>query len=188
MHTKQQNLKEQRDVRRGRERLFDVGDKVFVKTVRGESASWEEGVVRQVVSAVTYVVKVREQLRFTHADHLRPRHADPTPSLNPKSGLGHPLTPHSDVTEEKSPAAGNSARTSVPDKLVVTDPTPPVQQAIPPVNVNCPTELAAPTSQTEARSASTDEWKANRYGAAHESANHRIVSSTKTLQNKLTKC
>ncbi|KAH6922583.1 hypothetical protein HPB50_016965 [Hyalomma asiaticum] len=113
-----------------------------------------EGVVHQVVSAVTYVLKVREQLRFTHADHMRPRHADPTPRMTPMSGLAHHLTPHSDVTEEKWPAVKNSARTAVADKLVATDPMPPIQQPIPPVNVNCPTELAATTSQTEARSAS----------------------------------
>ncbi|KAL1483822.1 hypothetical protein MTO96_032932 [Rhipicephalus appendiculatus] len=56
--------------------MFVVGDRVLVKTVRGESVSWEEGVVMQVVSAVTYMAKVRDVHRFTHADHLRPRHAD----------------------------------------------------------------------------------------------------------------
>ncbi|KAL1481532.1 hypothetical protein MTO96_034404 [Rhipicephalus appendiculatus] len=77
MQSKQKKLKEQRDLFRGQERTFVVGDRVLVKTVRGESVSWEEGVVIQVVSAVTYMVKVRDVHRFTHADHLRPRHADP---------------------------------------------------------------------------------------------------------------
>ncbi|XP_072141807.1 uncharacterized protein [Dermacentor andersoni] len=77
MRDKQEKLKEQRDLFRGQERSFVVGDRVLVKTVRGERVSWEEGVVIQIVSAVTYMVKVRDQLRFTHADHLRPGHADP---------------------------------------------------------------------------------------------------------------
>ncbi|KAL1442302.1 hypothetical protein MTO96_046475 [Rhipicephalus appendiculatus] len=56
--------------------MYVVGDRVLVKTVRGESVSWEEGVVIQVVSAVTYMVKARDVHRCTHADHLRPRHTD----------------------------------------------------------------------------------------------------------------
>ncbi|XP_037567786.1 uncharacterized protein LOC119448628 [Dermacentor silvarum] len=150
MLTKQQELKEQRDRRRGSERLFDVGDQVFVKTVRGECASWEEGVVHQVVSAVTYVVKVREQLRFTHADHLRSRHADPAARLEPMSRLENPVTQHSDMAAEST--------SSVPANAA---PTHPVQQAkrhIPPLNIDCPTPSTASTpltstSQPEALSA-----------------------------------
>lgn len=140
MLTKQQELKEQRDRRRGSERLFDVGDQVFVKTVRGECASWEEGVVHQVVSAVTYVVKVREQLRFTHADHLRSRHADPAARLEPMSRLENPVTQHSDMAAEST--------SSVPANAA---PTHPVQQAkrhIPPLNIDCPTPSTASTPLT----------------------------------------
>ncbi|KAL1473472.1 hypothetical protein MTO96_038643 [Rhipicephalus appendiculatus] len=63
--------------------MFVLRDRVLVKTVDGESVSWEEGVVIQVVSPVTYMVKVRDVHRFTHADHLRPRHADPGETLPP---------------------------------------------------------------------------------------------------------
>ncbi|KAH8008707.1 hypothetical protein HPB51_003354 [Rhipicephalus microplus] len=105
---------------------------------------------------------------------MRPRHADPTPSLNPKSGLRHPLTPHSDVAEEKSPAAGNSARTSVPDKQAPTHLTPPAEQPIPPVNVNCSTELVAPTSQTEAHNV-----KPYQFSNMSCERNHRESSKTK---------
>ncbi|XP_037577044.1 uncharacterized protein LOC119459305 [Dermacentor silvarum] len=76
MRDKQERVKEKCDKRRGAERVFRVGDRVYVKTVRGEHVSWQEAVVTQVVSAVTYVVKVHNQFRFVHADHLRPSHAD----------------------------------------------------------------------------------------------------------------
>lgn len=60
-----------------------MGDGVLVKTVRGESVSWEEGAVIQVVSAVTYMVKVRYVQSFTHTDHLCLRHAGPALTLPP---------------------------------------------------------------------------------------------------------
>ncbi|KAL1466065.1 hypothetical protein MTO96_026877 [Rhipicephalus appendiculatus] len=75
MRDKQERVKEHCDQRRGAERVFRVGDRVYVKTVCGELVSWQEAVVTQVVSAVTYVVKVHNQFRFVHADHLRSLHA-----------------------------------------------------------------------------------------------------------------
>lgn len=76
MRDKQEHVKEECDKGHGEERVFRVGDRVYVKTVRGEHVSWQEAVVTQVVSAVTYVVKVHNQFRFVHADHLRSQHAD----------------------------------------------------------------------------------------------------------------
>lgn len=76
MRDKQEHVKEQCDERHGAERVFCVGDRVSMKTVCGEHVSWQEAVVSQVVSAVTHVLKVHNQFRFVHADHLRSSHAD----------------------------------------------------------------------------------------------------------------
>ncbi|KAL1481065.1 hypothetical protein MTO96_050506 [Rhipicephalus appendiculatus] len=73
--------------------------------------------------------------------------------MEPLSKLGNPLTPHSDITKNKSLAAENYARMSDPDKLAAANPTPQVQQTIPPVHVDCLTEPATSTSHTTARSA-----------------------------------
>lgn len=72
MREKQVTVKEQRDLSRAADRFFAVDDLVFVKTVRGEEVSWNDGVV-QNVSPVTYLVRVDDQVRFTHADHIRAR-------------------------------------------------------------------------------------------------------------------
>ncbi|KAL1469450.1 hypothetical protein MTO96_025058 [Rhipicephalus appendiculatus] len=76
MRDKQERVKEHCDQRRGAERVFRVGDRVYVKTVRGELVSlagrqW----LTQGVSAVTYGVKVHNRFRFVHADHPRSVHA-----------------------------------------------------------------------------------------------------------------
>lgn len=46
---KQTHRKEQRNLVRGAECVFSVVDRVFVKTVRGECDSWEEGIVCQLL-------------------------------------------------------------------------------------------------------------------------------------------
>ncbi|XP_054259325.1 uncharacterized protein K02A2.6-like [Macrosteles quadrilineatus] len=56
---------------RGGARHFGKGDKVWVKTVRGEHVSWVPGKVMEQRSPATYVVSVLGKVRFCHADHLR---------------------------------------------------------------------------------------------------------------------
>ncbi|XP_054277998.1 uncharacterized protein K02A2.6-like [Macrosteles quadrilineatus] len=56
---------------RGSERSFQVGQKVFVKSVRQEELNWLPGVVTKIISNVTYLVKTEGRSRFVHADHLR---------------------------------------------------------------------------------------------------------------------
>ncbi|XP_054272756.1 uncharacterized protein K02A2.6-like [Macrosteles quadrilineatus] len=56
---------------RGGARYFGKGDKVWVKTVRGEHVSWVPGKVMEQRSPATYVVSVLGKVRFCHADHLR---------------------------------------------------------------------------------------------------------------------
>lgn len=76
-----QDVKEKRDLTHGPERVFCVGDRVYVKTVRRKLAYWEEGVVQQVVGAVTYVLELQGQLRFTYVDNLRSHYLDPNSAL-----------------------------------------------------------------------------------------------------------
>lgn len=49
---------------------FCVNDKVYVRTTRGETESWQERVVEKAVSPATYLVKVGNAVHFTHVDHL----------------------------------------------------------------------------------------------------------------------
>ncbi|KAL1484600.1 hypothetical protein MTO96_049980 [Rhipicephalus appendiculatus] len=70
-HLKQDT--ERRNDHRGPAEFFSVGDGVYVKTTRGERVSWQEGTVEQVVSPVTYMIRVQGRLQFTHVDHLRQR-------------------------------------------------------------------------------------------------------------------
>ncbi|KAH6945182.1 hypothetical protein HPB50_007507 [Hyalomma asiaticum] len=120
---------------------------------------------------------------------MRPRHADPTPTLKPMSGLGHSLTPHSDVTEEKSPAAENSARTSVPDKLAAADPTPHVQHAAYPA---CQRGLPDRASSSDVTNGGTISFAVS--GKPTVTAQHTNPQTTgaflaqRLQKNKLTKC
>lgn len=57
--------------RRGTARVFSVGDRVLVRTVRGELVKWLPGKITEVKSAMTYLVFVDRRIRFVHADHLR---------------------------------------------------------------------------------------------------------------------
>ncbi|XP_040355390.1 uncharacterized protein K02A2.6-like [Ixodes scapularis] len=113
MQNKQQHLKEQSDASRGANRSFVVGDTVLVKTVRGELVSWEEGVVTQVVSPVTYLVKVAQVVRFTHADHIRDRLASPT-SLAAPPTPEEPTLPDVPVPRETQPMVPQVASAAMP--------------------------------------------------------------------------
>lgn len=113
MQNKQQHLKEQSDASRGANRSFVVGDTVLVKTVRGEQVSWEEGVVTQVVSPVTYLVKVAQVVRFTHADHIRDRFASPTSVTAPPTPE-EPTLPDVPVPRETQPMVPQVASSAVP--------------------------------------------------------------------------
>ncbi|XP_040071394.1 uncharacterized protein K02A2.6-like [Ixodes scapularis] len=140
MQRKQEHVKEQCDVLRGAERVFNVGDRVFVKTVRGECVSWGEGIVCQVVSAATYVVKVLNQLCFTHADHLRPRHTEPIvrpgrttvdddPSIPPPTSFPAQVPsapPSAKAPTLAAPPPDVARRTPTPD---ATAPAPPADPA-----------------------------------------------------------
>lgn len=138
MQRKQEHVKEQRDVSRGAERVFNVGDRVFVKTVRGECVSWEEGIVCQVVSAATYVVKVLNQLRFTHADHLRPRHAEPIARPGRTTVDDDPSIPPPTSFPAQVPSAPPSAKAPTlaapPPDAAGTTPTPDATAPAPPAD------------------------------------------------------
>ncbi|KAL1471176.1 hypothetical protein MTO96_040059 [Rhipicephalus appendiculatus] len=76
---------------RGRDPQMEAGDAVFVKTTRGEPLSWEEAVLVQRVSDSTFEVKVGDQFRFVHIDHLRPSWTSSSKtSLHPAITKAHP--------------------------------------------------------------------------------------------------
>ncbi|XP_054279105.1 uncharacterized protein K02A2.6-like [Macrosteles quadrilineatus] len=78
MKRKQEETKTRADTRRGKQRSFNKGDMVLVRTVRQEKINWQSGVIFKVVSPVTYLVNVEGKTRFIHADHLKlnPSHED----------------------------------------------------------------------------------------------------------------
>ncbi|XP_064475582.1 uncharacterized protein K02A2.6-like [Ornithodoros turicata] len=80
MRTKQEQNAARRNEHRGRATQFTVGEIVYVKTTRGEPLAWEEATVVQQVSEATFLVKVNNQLRYVHSDHLKPRWARASPT------------------------------------------------------------------------------------------------------------
>lgn len=71
MKKRQHKAKSQSDRHRSAFRFFTEGDKVYVKTVRGEKVSWTEGLVVEVISPVAYSVNTGGKVHFVHVDHLR---------------------------------------------------------------------------------------------------------------------
>lgn len=75
-------------------------ESVVAKCVRAEDTSWDDGIVMQVVSQVTYLVRRSGQVRFVRADHLRPSFArltpllqyEPVSSAQPQESLTMPAT------------------------------------------------------------------------------------------------
>lgn len=88
MEKVQHKAKSHIDRHRSAFRFFTEGDKVYVKTVRGEKVSWTEGLVVEVISPVTYLVNTGGKVHFVHVDHMRvasySQPADvPTPRQSP---------------------------------------------------------------------------------------------------------
>ncbi|XP_054284286.1 uncharacterized protein K02A2.6-like [Macrosteles quadrilineatus] len=71
MNRKQEVIKNSADNRRGSTRMFEVGENVFVRSVRKEKVNWLPGKVIKCISPVTYLIKEGNRTRFVHADHLR---------------------------------------------------------------------------------------------------------------------
>lgn len=71
INSKQEKMVNAANIHRGKPRFFNIGDHVFVRTVRNEDVNWNSGEVIKVVSPVTYLVRVDGRTRFVHADHLR---------------------------------------------------------------------------------------------------------------------
>lgn len=102
MADRQQRSADQLNQQRGPAEFFCVNEKVYVKTTRGEVESWQEGIVEQVVSPATYLVRVKDNVRFTHADHLRKRWCmAPRPSFT--SGQHVTAIPDSRPDDQRNP-------------------------------------------------------------------------------------
>lgn len=71
MIEKTEKVKMCADKRRSKPRSFGVGDRVLVRSLRGDVVKWFPGKVVNVKSPSTYLVVVGNKVRFVHADHLR---------------------------------------------------------------------------------------------------------------------
>ncbi|XP_063220109.1 uncharacterized protein K02A2.6-like [Bacillus rossius redtenbacheri] len=84
---------------------FSVHDLVWVKCVRGEQTRWILGRIVEVVSMVTYRVKVGEIIRFCHQDHLRRSHLQEEIQFRSRKGAAGAVSgtgPRKIQGEEKS--------------------------------------------------------------------------------------
>lgn len=116
MSAKTAKIKTSADMRRGAPRVFAVGDRVLVRSVRGEVVNWWPGEVTRVKSSSTYLVQVRNTVRFVHADHLRPSNIEPKVRHDPVAEVELPHA--SDVTDttpttDQSPESSSPATTSL---------------------------------------------------------------------------
>lgn len=118
MSAKSAEIKKSADRRRGSPRVFAVGDRVLVRSVRGEVVNWWPGEVTRVKSSSTYLVYVRNKVRFVHADHLRPSDIDPTAQRDPSPEVELPHA--SDITNATS-TTNQSSEPSSPTRLSLPD-------------------------------------------------------------------
>lgn len=65
--------KDSLDKLRGSPRIFEVGEKVIVTTVRSEKISWVPGKILERKGSVIYMVSILGSVRRCHADHLKAR-------------------------------------------------------------------------------------------------------------------
>lgn len=127
METKQNQIKASSDKNRGKCRMFEIGESVFVRTVRNEIVNWQPGVVKSRKSNVTYLVKVEGRIRYVHADHLRKNFTledDDEELVLPKGRIvqEEPLRPA--VVRQESPKKS-------PTKSPVKSRTPPREKQVP---------------------------------------------------------
>lgn len=73
MQDKHIGTKEKTDKKRGKERAFEINERVFIRSVRGAIINWLSGVIIKIIppSSVTYLVGVDGRQRFVHDDHLK---------------------------------------------------------------------------------------------------------------------
>ncbi|KAL3196645.1 hypothetical protein MRX96_015415 [Rhipicephalus microplus] len=114
MRAKTAEIKKSADRLRGSPRVFAVSDRVLVRSVRGQLVNWWPGEVTCVKSSSTYLVYVRNKVRFVHADHLRPSDIEPTAQQDPPPEVELPHA--SDITNATS-TTNQSSDSSSPTRL-----------------------------------------------------------------------
>ncbi|KAF2900761.1 hypothetical protein ILUMI_05426, partial [Ignelater luminosus] len=68
-----------------RVKTYDEGEKVWVRSVRGEEVKWFPGVVTKIKSLQTCLVRVNGFTRFVHVDYLKPGSTSELPQMGTKS-------------------------------------------------------------------------------------------------------
>jgi hypothetical protein len=89
-------MKVAHDGKRHQPRSFQPGDAVMVRNFRG-SERWKPGLIMQCLGPVSYMVKVQDQLRHVHIDHLisgTENFKDPLQEFDPTDILVPPAIPH----------------------------------------------------------------------------------------------
>lgn len=125
MVVRREKMKTLADKRRGRPRVFAVGDSVLVRSVRGDVVKWWLGRVTRVKSPSTYLVCVGNKVRFVHADHLRPSCVESTnhPDNHPECELPH--------APDVVPAALTTERLAEPATRATVAPSASNEEAVP---------------------------------------------------------
>ncbi|XP_054722317.1 uncharacterized protein LOC129232106 [Uloborus diversus] len=57
--------------RNATKRHFEINERVWVKSTRGDVIKWFPGKITKVISQSTFLVKVNNKTRYVHSDHLR---------------------------------------------------------------------------------------------------------------------
>lgn len=125
-------------------RRFKTGDTVRVKTHKGNSCTWEPGVIMKVCGPRNYLARVQGRTRYVHVDHMRAtaEHVD-TESEGDNAQPSH-IVPSPYMGLQQRPAVvGATPPTSV---VQTASPSAPVVQ--PPVGGTTPAAPMAPDQST----------------------------------------
>ena len=126
---KQSQMKVSHDGKRDKTRSFEPGDVVMVRNFRG-SQRWKAGHVMQRLGPLSYMVKVQDQLRHVHIDHLL------SGSVHGNNGTEEA---HADI-DIHVPVNPPP----VPQEVPAIPPVPNVQNVVPPPRRNPPRHCGAP--------------------------------------------
>ena len=102
---KQSDQKNNHD-HRAKERVFEAGQAVMVRTFR-PGLEWVPGKVKQRLGPLTYQIEAQGQLWRRHVDHLR--RCEATPEISPSDPDDYvlPTTSQQDVSDSEPPADPN---------------------------------------------------------------------------------
>lgn len=113
-----QDKEEKLNIHRKPLSTFVVGDKVWVKTVRGEDEKWSPGIIIRQKGMSTFIVDVENRRRYIHKEHLRHRQTHSnihdnvpyTNTISPNPQNEPQLTP----SGNQDPTEGSTTTSEIP--------------------------------------------------------------------------